>query len=263
MPRRVSERANLARAKPEAWRPPLHIPPDSTRRRRLAAARRIFDLQAASIWRDLSAELPAATGLVVDVGSGAQPYRPLLSSGTRYLGIDTVDAGASFGYVIPDTVSFDGETWPVEDGAADVVLCSETLEHVLTPEKLLSEAFRCLRPGGRLLLTVPFAARWHFIPHDYWRFTPSSLDHLLTKAGFNDIGVFARGNAGTVACYKLMAIFLPLLLPARGGLRSRLLQLAAAPAVPFVVVLALVGRATLTGDGGDDCLGFTVSAIRP
>ena len=262
MRRRLSERPNLVQAHGESWRPPLHAPPDSRSHQWLAAARRVFDLQAASIWRDLAAELPHARGLVVDVGSGAQPYRPLLGADARYLGIDTVDAKASFGYEIADTVYFAGETWPVEDGAADVVLCTETLEHVLTPETLLAEAQRCLRPGGHLLLTVPFAARWHFIPRDYWRFTPSSLDHLLTRAGFSEIGVYARGNSGTVACYKLMAVFLPFLVPARGGLRSRLLQLLALLAAPLVLALALVGRATLTGKGGDDCLGYTVTAVR-
>jgi SAM-dependent methyltransferase len=228
----------------------------------LAAARRVLDLQSASIWRDLSSELPLAHGVVVDVGCGAQPYRPLLGADTRYLGIDTVDVKASFGYEIADTLYFDGETWPVESESADVILCTETLEHVLTPETLLSEAYRCLRPGGRLLLTVPFSARWHFIPNDYWRFTPSSLDYLLSRAGFADIAVYARGNAGTVACYKLNALVLPFLVPAHGGLRSRLLQLAALLVSPLVLLVALVGRATLAGKGGNDCLGYTASAVR-
>ena len=59
----------------------------------------------------------------------------------------------------------------------NVVLCTETLEHVLETRRFLAEAARCLTPGGTLLLTIPFAARWHFIPYDYWRFTPSSLNH--------------------------------------------------------------------------------------
>jgi hypothetical protein len=57
-----------------------------------------------------------------------------------------------------------------------------------------------------------------------------------------------------------MALVLPFLVPARTGLRARLLQLLALLTVPFVLVLALIGRATLTGKGGDDCLGYTVTA---
>ena len=63
------------------------------------------------------------------------------------------------------------------------------------------------RRGGSILITVPFAARWHFIPHDYWRFTPSSLRHLLEKHHFTDVAVYARGNSVTVACYKVMALY--------------------------------------------------------
>ena len=94
-----------------------------------------------------------------------------------------------------------------------MVLCTETLEHVLETRRFLAEAARCLAPGGTLLFTIPFAARWHFIPYDYWRFTPSSLNHLLTATGFDSVRVYARGNACTVACYKVMTLLLLLLMP--------------------------------------------------
>ncbi len=87
---------------------------------------------------------------------------------------------------------------------ADTVLCTETLEHVLDPPGFLAEAKRSLRPGGRLILTVPFAARWHYVPFDYWRFTPSGIKHLLSESGFTEIKVYRRGNALTVACYKVI-----------------------------------------------------------
>ena len=47
--------------------------------------------------------------------------------------------------------------------------------------------------ADEILLTVPFAARWHFVPYDYWRFTPSSFRYLLETTGFSDgRGVRAR-----------------------------------------------------------------------
>jgi SAM-dependent methyltransferase len=258
----LEKRTNLAYATTEAWRPPLHSSPDSSRRRWLAALRRVIDLQAGSIWRDLAPELRAASGVVLDVGCGAQPYRSLLGPSARYLGIDTTEAKSDFGYEIPETVYFDGDSWPIDAESVDVVLCTETLEHVLEPQRLLAEAHRTLRPGGRLLLTVPFAARWHFVPHDYWRFTPSSLQYLLERAGFGDVAVYARGNAFTVACYKLVALALPLLFPATGGVRSRVVQVLALVTVPFLAVFALAARLSLLGKGGDDCLGYTVTATR-
>lgn len=228
----------------------------------MAALRRLVDLQAGSIWRDLAGELADANGLVLDVGCGAQPYRPLLGPSARYLGIDTTDARSDFGYEIPDTVHFDGDSWPVDSKSVDVILCTETLEHVLDPSELLTEAHRTLRPGGKLLLTVPFAARWHFVPHDYWRFTPSSLRYLLESAGFHEVAVYARGNAFTVACYKAIALVLPHLFPQHRGTRARAAQVLAVLAVPLVLCAAVAGRVSLLGKGGEDCLGYTASAVR-
>jgi SAM-dependent methyltransferase len=259
---RLANRTNFATARTESWRPPLHSPPTTPLRRWSAALRRLIDLQAGSIWRDLAGDLAVAEGLVLDVGCGAQPYRPLLAPSARYLGIDTTDAKRDFGYEIPDTVSFDGDAWPVGSESVDVVLCTETLEHVLEPSTLLGEAHRALRPGGRLLLTVPFAARWHFVPNDYWRFTPSSLRHLLEAAGFGDVAVYARGNAFTVACYKAVGLVLPHLFPQRRGLRARVAQALAVLAAPFAACVAVAGRLSLLGKGGEDCLGYTVRAVR-
>lgn len=48
---------------------------------------------------------------------------------------------------------------PFEDGAFELVLCAETLEHVRDVQLLLSETRRVLRPGGRLALTTPAHGR--------------------------------------------------------------------------------------------------------
>jgi SAM-dependent methyltransferase len=258
------ERPNLAQSAQGRWPPPPLTQDEQGLRRWLGKLRRFFDLQAGSIWNDVAAELPASAGKVVDVGCGAQPYRTLLPAGTTYVGLDIATAEQQFGYAMPGTILFDGGRWPAETHDADVVLCTEVMEHVLDPRALLAEAFAALRLGGRLLLTVPFAARWHFVPNDYWRFTPSALTYLLEQAGFADVMVVARGNETTVACYKVMALFLPHLLPQ--GLppaKAWLHRLAALPTVPFFVALAVAANLSLRGPGGDDCLGYTVTARKP
>jgi SAM-dependent methyltransferase len=232
--------------------------------RLIAACRRIPDLQAASIWSDLRQLLANFQGTVLDVGCGAQPYRDLLGPRATYLGIDTADARDYFGYEMPDTTYFRGDTWPVAGDAADVVLCTETLEHVPDPARFLAETCRCLRPGGHLVLTVPFAARWHYIPHDYWRFTPSGLARLLRDSGLSDVAVYARGNALTVACQKAMALLFPLLLPQTGSWAAKCgLRLLGLPFLPILAGLAAVAHLSLwKGKGGDDCLGYTVIASK-
>jgi SAM-dependent methyltransferase len=254
-------RENFALRTSERWQPPAFRPPRTRRDRLAAAARRLLDLQAASIWRDLKVELASAYGDVLDVGAGAQPYRPLLPRGSRYRAIDVAAAGEDFGYRLLDTEYFEGDRWPVEEASVDVVLATETLEHVPEPATFLAEARRVLRPGGRVVLTVPFAARWHYIPHDYWCYTPSSLRNLLEAAGFGDVVVHARGDEVTVACYKLIALALPALLPPGGGIGPG--RIAAILSLPLLATLALVAHASLRGDGGVDCLGWTATATAP
>lgn len=255
----LTGRPNLLERQGEAWQPqPLES------RSPLAALRRVFDLQSGSIWNDLARVLPHVRGVVLDVGCGAQPYRSLLGAETTYIGIDDARALENFGYSMPETTYYRGDTWPVEDGTVDVVLCTECLEHVPDPAVFLAQAMRVLKPAGRIILTVPFAARWHYIPHDYWRFTPSGLARLLAAAGFTDPAVFARGNAVTVACYKAMALLLPFVFPQGGQALGRLVRRACGVlGLPAFVALAAVAQVSLRGPGGDDCLGYTALAQKP
>jgi SAM-dependent methyltransferase len=260
----LADRQDMTRRTGEAWRPRAFTQPAKDAHRTAAAAlRRFLDLQAGSGWRDLSLLLPACEGVVLDVGCGAQPYRGLLGPRAKYLGIDTSQARANFDYEVPDTLYFDGDRWPVEDASVDVVLCTETLEHVPATEAFLDEMGRVLRAGGTVILTVPFSARFHYIPHDYWRFTPTSLKMIFDQHGFGDVAVYARGNAVTVACYKAMALMLPLLFPtarsafARLALRGLGLLLS-----PALVTLAGIANLSFFFGDGDDCLGYTLVARR-
>jgi SAM-dependent methyltransferase len=226
--------------------------------------RRFFDLQAGSIWNDLQVLLPHIDGTLVDVGCGAQPYRSLLLKTTAYIGIDTIDSKSAFGYETADTRYYDGDTWPIDDTSVEVVLATETIEHVPNPAEFLAQAFRVLRPGGSLVLTAPFAARWHFIPYDYWRFTPAGFRRLLDEAGFGEVRVYARGNAVTVAAYKCLALVAALLLPQQtSGIKSLAFRAAGVCLLPAFVTLGVVGNISLRDQGGDDCIGYTVIADKP
>jgi len=56
---------------------------------------------------------------------------------------------------------------PEPDSSFDAILCSEVLEHLPEPMKVLDEFRRLLKPGGRLILTAPFLSLVHFAPHHY------------------------------------------------------------------------------------------------
>jgi SAM-dependent methyltransferase len=262
--RPLAERPNLVTSREEHWKPPTY----AARAGIVAAARarllRFFDLQSGTIWADLARELPSVTGTVVDVGCGLQPFRPLFGEGVKYIGIDYADTRETFAVQAPDTIYYSGDRWPLESETADFILCTETLEHVLDSRTFLAEVFRCLKPGGRAIFTVPFAARWHFVPYDYWRPTPSALDHLLRSAGLVDIGVYGRGNQLTVACYKSMGFVFSLLSPQPSNVAFEwLCRAVGAAGVPAMVTLAVLANLTMGWQGAVDFLGFTVTARRP
>jgi SAM-dependent methyltransferase len=67
----------------------------------------------------------------------------------------------------------------IADAAFDCVYCSGVLEHVDDFQAGLAEITRILRPGGILLLGLPFRQAIHGAPHDYWRFTEHGIRWLL------------------------------------------------------------------------------------
>lgn len=67
----------------------------------------------------------------------------------------------------------------LSDESYDFVVCTEVLEHTLRPFDAIREIRRILRPGGFLLLSVPFNFRIHGPLPDCWRFTEHGLRAIL------------------------------------------------------------------------------------
>jgi len=139
--------------------------------------------------------LPAGS-TVLDVGCGAQPYRPLVEeSGFAYTGVDwpsSIHAAPESGRTVRHNLA---ETpWPFADASFDAILCTEVLEHIADPLSLLVESRRILKPGGRIMLTAPLFWPEHEAPHDYHRFTRYALKLAFERAGFAIDRMDARGG---------------------------------------------------------------------
>ena len=128
--------------------------------------------------RAIAAHLPGG-GRLLDYGCGNMPYRPLFEDAVaEYVGADlpgNEQAGVTF-----------SETGRIDcgDGAFDVVLSSQVLEHVADPDFYLSEARRVLKPGGTLLLSTHGVWRYHPDPRDLWRWTCDGLKLVIERNGF-------------------------------------------------------------------------------
>src|SRR5690242_11975294 len=123
------------------------------------------------LWPNLEAAAREATEnradssrCVLDVGCGHKPYSDMFP-GFTYIGVNNSLEDAS-----PDIVA-NAECLPLATQSFDIVLCTQVLEHVPRPGRLLGECRRVLRPEGWLLLSAPFYWPIHEEPFDFFRFT--------------------------------------------------------------------------------------------
>jgi len=150
---------------------------------------------------------------VLDLGCGAGRFvAALRAAGADPVGVEIAEAALERARAVAPGADLrrlaDDGSIPLEHGAVDLVWCSEVLEHVADGAHLLQEARRVLRPGGRILVTVPYHGRVqaaltallrfdaHFDPQgQHLRFfTRSSLASSLVAAGFDSPTVRASGR---------------------------------------------------------------------
>ena len=95
--------------------------------------------------------------------------------------------------VTPDFVC-DAAAMPFPDNYADILVCSEMIEHVTDPSAVIKEMYRVLKPGGKIYLCVPFSMHIHGLPHDYGRYTEMWWQRQIKQAGFSHYDIQKQGG---------------------------------------------------------------------
>jgi SAM-dependent methyltransferase len=149
-----------------------------------------------SILESIKQIIPRLNGILVDLGCGEKPYQSILNSASgkvqQYIGIDLPNPGYH-ARTLPE-LYWNGQKIPFKNEAVDCVVATEVFEHIPDLDPILKESCRILKPGGILFFTVPFLWPLHDAPHDEYRYTPFSLERLLTGAGFVRIELKALGG---------------------------------------------------------------------
>jgi ubiquinone/menaquinone biosynthesis C-methylase UbiE len=240
----------------EGFRPVSNIGPEGLFGKIKFYGRLLLDFQTLTALLDLRNVLPNFKGDVLDVGCGQGPYRFLLDkTQTKYYGIDIVDAD-KFDYNNPDITPFNGQDIPFEDGKFSGLICTEVLEHVENYQKLINEMHRVMKAGGTGIITIPWSARYHYIPWDYFRYTPSSLKTMF--AGFSEAKITNRGTDVTVIANKVIVMFFRNLIPVvawKWILVSIWILL-----TPILALVVIMGHLSVLFNLGtdEDPLGYTI-----
>ena len=139
-------------------------------------------------------------GIIYDLGAGESPYKEyFLNYADRHV---AVDWAGSYHDTKADIVADLNQPLPIKSEMADTVVSLSVMEHLREPQLMLNEAFRILKPGGSIVVQVPWQWWVHEAPYDFFRYTPYGLKYLLEQAGFVNIVVESQSGFFTTAILK-------------------------------------------------------------
>jgi SAM-dependent methyltransferase len=129
-----------------------------------------------------------AGGHVLDVGSGEGGWIERLRRNpevARVTAVDIVDDGAGLlGGVEFHLLDVSSSPLPCASESVDWVFAVELIEHLANPRHFMKEAHRCLKAGGKLLITTPcnesVTARLSFLFRGYF---PAFCEHDYRLSG--------------------------------------------------------------------------------
>lgn len=80
----------------------------------------------------------------------------------------------------------------------DTIISSSVLEHIWKHDIFWDEMVRTTRPGGHIILSVPFVYWLHEEPHDYFRWTRHALHKACEECGLTIVHLAPYGGGPDV-----------------------------------------------------------------
>ena len=115
-----------------------------------------------------------------------RPVVFVVGGGTVGMGMEDFIKDQRFRFIESDVafaprtqIIMDGHSIPLVSECCDAVIAQGVLEHVVDPERVVSELVRILKPDGFIYAETPFMQGGHFAPYDFRRFTAIGHRRML------------------------------------------------------------------------------------
>lgn len=131
---------------------------------------------------------------VLDIGAGASDYRMYFTS-AEYKTCDT-----DSGQIKHDFQNLE----QITNQKFDIILLIEVLEHVKETDSFLGNVLSLLEKSGEIWISLPFNARYHPCPNDYYRWTIEGIQEVVMRNNLQMLSIESRGNTLTTCAQKLL-----------------------------------------------------------
>jgi SAM-dependent methyltransferase len=151
--------------------------PRTTHLRRRVIREKSFLRQIYEEWyQSIAGSLPLGKGAVLELGSGAGFLDEFIP------GLITSEIFECPGIA----VVLDGLALPFADGALRAIVMTDVLHHLPQPQQFFSEAARCVRPGGAVVMIEPWVTPWSRLIYTWLHhepFRPEAAEWEFPRGG--------------------------------------------------------------------------------
>jgi SAM-dependent methyltransferase len=176
----------------------------SLNRREVQQSSRLASVLMISAYADVISRY--ARGVLADIGCGKVPLYGIYSKKVdETICVDW--PGTAHGTSFIDIFCDLNDNIEIPSSSVDTALCTDVLEHLHQPGVFFDELARICRPGGTIILGVPYLYPIHEAPHDYCRHTEFSLRRMCDRAALEVLELKPYGGGvQAVAVLFLKAI---------------------------------------------------------